>query len=133
MGLPRVAGRDHISLTQAAEEQQNQPLALMRYRTWGWLDQATRTWSAGGRRLEEDLLVLTRVEGARLAHRAAALAPGAMTSCADEVHVDECTATGDAGAGELVARLGQYHFHLKGAGVEVQALGRAQAARLRQP
>ena len=136
VGLPRVAGRDHVGLAQAAEEQQNQPLALTRYRSWGWLDQATRTWSSGDRRVEEELVVLTSEQGARLAFFDSTSGGLPGSECSAELHVDDCRKTGDAAASNLVARLGPYLFRLKGTRLELAdltALGAAQSARLRRP
>lgn len=112
--LARVGGRDHVGLTQAAEEEENQPLALSRYRAWGWLDEATRQWAAGDRRLELEVLTLTNESGARLAYSQWPAATAAPAQCPAEIGADQCRLTADAGRADLVAQVGPYVFHLRG-------------------
>lgn len=133
--LARIGGRDHVGLTQAAEEQVNQPLALTRYRTWGWVDEATRQWAAGERRLEAELLTLTSEAGARLAYSEWPAANAGALPCPPGLVADQCRLSGDGTLADLVARLGPYVFHLRGARLgldELAAAAAAQLARLRE-
>src|SRR5262245_53407681 len=60
VGLPRRAGIDHLSAAEAASNQPDQAAALAEFLGWGWLDAASRTWSAA-----DEVLVLTaRPDGA---------------------------------------------------------------------
>jgi hypothetical protein len=129
VGLPRVSARDDVGLNQAASEQQNQPLALTDYRRWGWVEESTRSWSGGARKVDESLLLLTRVDGATLAFQgwSGELAQGG--ACPDGLGIDECA----AGKGGLVGRVGRYAFWFSGTGVDLGRLAGVQATRIRGP
>jgi hypothetical protein len=129
VGLPRVSARDHLDLTQAASEQQNQPLALTEYRTWGWVEESVRGWGGGAVRVDESLVLLTRVEGASLAYQSWAGELGQRAACPAGLGLDDCA----AGAGGLVGRVGRYTFRLSGSGVDLGKLAGAQAAKIRRP
>jgi hypothetical protein len=129
IGLPRTSARDQVGLTQAASEQQNQPLALTQYRAWGWVEESVRGWGGGAQRFDESLVLLTRADGAILAFQAWAGELGQRAACPDGLRLDEC-ATGAAG---LVGRVGRYTFRLSGSGVDLQNLAGTQAARIRRP
>jgi hypothetical protein len=128
-GLPRVSARDHVDITQAASEQQNEPLALTEYRQWGWVEESSRSWAGGAQRVAESLVLLTRPEGASLAFQgwAGELAQG--VACPTGLELDECA----VGTGGLVGRLGRYVFRLAGSGVDLVKLAGVQAARIRTP
>jgi hypothetical protein len=129
VGLPRVSARDHLDLTQAASEQQNQPLALTEYRTWGWVEESVRGWAGGGQRVDGSLVLLTRVEGASLAFQSWAGELGLRTACPAGLGLDECL----VGSGGLVGRVGRYTFRLTGTGADLGKLAGSQAARIRRP
>jgi hypothetical protein len=128
VGLPRVSARDNVGLNHAASEQQNQPLALTDYRRWGWVDESVRSWSAGAARLDESLLLLTRVEGATLAFQGWAGELAQRGACPDGLGADECA----SGSGGLVGRVGRYAFRFSGTGVDFAKLAGVQAARIRR-
>ena len=128
-GLTRVSARDNIGLAQAASEQQNQPLALTDYRRWGWVDESVRSWGGRARKVDESLLLLTRVDGATLAFQGWAGELAQRGACPDGLGTDECA----SGSGGLVGRVGRYVFRLSGAGVDFAKLARVQAARVRRP
>jgi hypothetical protein len=128
-GLPRVSTRDDIGLAQAASEQQNQPLALTDYRRWGWIEESVRSWAGGAKKLDESLLLVTRVDGATLAFRGWAGELAQRKGCPDGLGMDECA----MGSGGLVGRVGRYVFRLSGAGVDFAKLAEVQAARVRRP
>nr|MDQ6918973.1 hypothetical protein [Candidatus Dormibacteraeota bacterium] len=123
VGLAHSSGRDDITLAQAASEQQNQPLALTWYRTWGWVAESTRSWSDGSRRLDESLVLLTRTEGAILAFQGWTGELTQHAACPVGLGLDECA----EGSGSLVARVGRYVFRLVGAGVVLENLAAVQA------
>jgi hypothetical protein len=129
VGLARVSARDHLDLTQAASEQQNQPLALTDYRTWGWVEESVRGWAGGGQRVDESLVLLTRVEGASLAFFGWAGELTQRAACPPGLGLDECA----AGSGGLVGRVGPYAFRLVGTGVDLGKLAGVQASRIRRP
>jgi len=129
VGLPRVATRDDVGLAQAASEQENQPLALTEYRAWGWVEESVRTWGAGSQRLDESLVLLTRVEGATLAFQGWAGELSQRGACADGLGLDACA----VGAGVLVAQVDRYVFRFTGAGVDVAKLAALQSGRVRRP
>jgi len=135
VGLARGGGRDHLGLTQAAEEQQNQPLALIRYRAWGWVDQAARSWSGGSLQVSESVLLLTKLDGARLAFfdyanevRAQPFQPFA---CPPSLGLDDCAEARSGGSARLAGRVGPYLFRLEVSGGDVEALAAKQAAKIR--
>jgi hypothetical protein len=134
VGLPRTGGSDHKSLTQAAGEQQNQPLALIRYRAWGWVDQAGRSWGGGQVQVSESLLLLTKVDGARLAYfdyaNEVRLLPQPV-SCPPGLGLDDCTEGRSGPAVKLAGRVGPYVVRLEVSGAEVDSLAAKQAVRIR--
>ncbi|HSP17925.1 MAG TPA: hypothetical protein VLQ79_00310 [Myxococcaceae bacterium] len=125
--LPPASGRDHVGITQAASEQQNQPLALTEYRHWGWVEESSRTWSAGVLHLDESLLLLTRPEGASLAFQSWAGGLPQRAACRAGLGLEECAED----PGELVGRVGRYTFRLSGPGVDLERLATIQAERIR--
>jgi hypothetical protein len=129
VGLARVSARDHLDLTQAASEQQNQPLALTDYRAWGWVEESVRSWAGGGQRVDESLVLLTRIEGASLAFQGWAAELGQRVVCPAGLGLDDCA----AGSGGLVGRVGRYTFRLTGTGADLGKLAGIQAARIRGP
>jgi hypothetical protein len=129
VGLARVSARDNVTITQAASEQQNQPLALTEYRQWGWVEESQRSWAGGSQRVDESLALLTRVEGAGLAFQGWAGELTQRSGCPDGPGLDECA----LGSAALVARVGRYTFRLSGTGVDFTKLAGAQAARIRKP
>jgi hypothetical protein len=127
VGLPRIGGRDHLTLTQAASEQVNEPLALTNYRAWGWADAADRTW-AGARRVDETLVLLTRTEGADLAFRGIAGELKILAPCPDGLGLEQCAEDGAS----LVGRVGRYVFRITAGKPEADRLAGVQAARIRR-
>jgi hypothetical protein len=128
IGLPRSAGRDHLTLTQAASEQVNEPLALTNFRAWGWVDAADRSWT-GAQRVDETLILLTKPEGADLAFEGLAGELASRSACPDGLGLEQCAEDGQA----LVGRLGRYVFRLSGSAVDLAKLAGAQAVRIRRP
>jgi hypothetical protein len=129
VGLPRLSARDSLGLTQAASEQQNEPLALTEYRQWGWVEESMRSWKAGAQKLDESLVLLTRSEGASLAFQSWAGELPQRAACPGGLGLDDCA----SGTGALVGRIGRYAFRLSGAGVDLGKLASFQAARIRKP
>jgi hypothetical protein len=129
VGLPRVATRDDVGLGQAASEQENQPLALTEYRAWGWVEESLRTWAAGSQRVDESLVLLTRVEGASLAFQGWAGEPAQRGACPDALGLDACA----LGSGTLVGRVDRYVLRISGSGADLSKLAGLQAGRLRRP
>jgi hypothetical protein len=133
VGLPRVAGRDHLSAAEAASSAANQPLALQTYTSWGWSEQSTRTWADGARSVDDLVLLTLRPFGARLAFAYYAQQSGQRErSCTAELSkLDGCHA-GEAGDKVVVIGwLDDEVFVVSAAGVDVYALAERQAARLR--
>ena len=128
VGLPRTGGRDHLTLTQAASEQVNEPLALTNYRAWGWADAVDRSW-AGARRVDETLVLLTKPEGADLAFRGYAGELTVLSGCPDGFGLDQCAEDGAA----LVGRLGRYVFRITAGKTDADRLAGVQADRIRRP
>jgi hypothetical protein len=126
VGLARVSARDHLDLTQSASEQQNQPLALTDYRTWGWVEESERSWAGGSQRLDESLVLLTRPEGASLAFQGWAGELAKRTACPSGLGLDDCA----SGTDGLVGRVGRYVFRLAGTGVDLAKLAGVQATRI---
>ena len=126
--LARVSARDNVTITQAASEQQNQPLALTEYRQWGWVEESQRSWAGGAQRLDESLVLLTRVEGAGLAFEGWAGELTQRAGCPDGLGLDDCA----AGSGGLVGRVGRYVFRLSGSGVDLAKLAGRGARRRRR-
>jgi len=116
-------GRDHIAMTQAAEEQLNQAYALIQYRQWGWVDEATRSYG----KADLALLLLTKEEGARLAF--ASFARGLDRPCPPSLGADQCA----EGPSALAARVGTYVLILSGTPTDLEHLATLQAAKLRTP
>jgi hypothetical protein len=127
--LARVSARDNVTITQAASEQQNQPLALTEYRQWGWVEESQRSWSGGSQRLDESLVLMTRVEGAGLAFEGLAGELTQRVACPDGLGLDDCA----TGSGGLVGRVGRYVFRVSGSGVDLAKLASVQGARIRRP
>jgi hypothetical protein len=138
IGLPRTAGRDHLSAAEAARDTANEILALETYSGWGWVGASTRTWSGGGRRAAETLLLTLRAEGALRAFEAwaadAARAPYAATDCPPSITgLDQCR-VGVAGDRQLVVgRLGAEVFRIETTGMDAAALASKQASRIVAP
>ncbi|HEY8641134.1 MAG TPA: hypothetical protein VIO84_00050 [Candidatus Dormibacteraeota bacterium] len=138
VGLPRTAGRDHLSAAEAARDTANEVLALETYSGWGWVEASTRTWSGGGRQAAETLLLTLRAEGASRAFDAwaadAARAPYAAVDCPASVsRLDQCR-LGVAGDRALVVgRLGAEVFRIETTGVDSAALASKQASRMVAP
>ena len=126
-GLAVTGGRDHLDLTEAASEQQNQPLALTTYRSWGWVDEASRSWGSPAMHLEEALLLVTEEQGARQAFADLARTKVANPRPCPPLGFDDCAEDGSV----LVARSGVYLVVLTGKGVDLEAEARLQAERLR--
>lgn len=116
-------GRDHIAITQAAEEQLNQAYALIQYREWGWVDEATRSFG----NVDLALLLLTKEDGARLAF--ASFGRGLDHPCPPSLGADQCA----EGASALAARVGPYVLNLTGPPADLERLATLQAAKLRTP
>jgi hypothetical protein len=135
-GLAAGGGRDHLGLTEAAALEQNQPLALTRFRGWGWVDEATRSWGGDSPHLDESLLLLTRVEGARLAFSdtvSEQLAPRfAVGACPARLALDECAEGRSGGSTMLIGRVDRYVFAFEGEGVDPEAPAALQAERIRR-
>jgi hypothetical protein len=129
VGLPRVSARDHLDLTQAASEQQNQPLALTEYRAWGWVEASVRGWAGGAARVDESLVLLTRVDGASLAFQGWAGELVQRAACPAGLGLDDCA----SGSGAIVGRVGRYVFRLSGSGVDIGKLAGVQATKIRRP
>jgi hypothetical protein len=134
-GLAPNGGSDHLDLAQAASLEQNQPLALTRFRGWGWVDEAMRSWGAGSPSFDERLLLLTRADGARQAFSDLAnqwlVPPLNRTACSSGFGLDECAEGSSGGHSILVGRVGTYVVRLDGDGVDLEAEAALQARRLR--
>jgi hypothetical protein len=135
-GLPRVRGRDHLSAAEAASLEANQPEAFQRFAAWGWVEESTRSWAAGGRRADAFVLSTLRPDGAHRAYeyyvQRAVVAPYTGGSCPPGVTgLDECFSGSAPGSGIVTGRLGDELFVVEGAGVDVFGLAALQAQRLR--
>jgi hypothetical protein len=136
VGLPRVSGRDNLSAAEAASTAPDQPQAFQTYTSWGWSEQSTRSWSAGGRNADALVLVTLRPPGARLAFAYYAQrtdgAPYSGIPCpASITGLDGCHA-GTSGSRTVVTGwLAEEIFVVGGSGVDVMALAALQARRLR--
>jgi hypothetical protein len=134
-GLAGNGGRDHLDLTEAASLEQNQPLALTRFRSWGWVDEAMRSWGSQSPTFDESLLLLTRTEGARQAFtdlvNLRLVPPLDRVSCPAGLGLDECAEGAGGGHRVLVGLLGVYVIQLNGIGVDLEAEAAIQATRLR--
>ena len=126
--MPHTAGRDHLTLTEAASEQVNEPLALTSYRAWGWTDAADRTWSAA-ERVDETLVLLTKAEGANLAFRGYAGELTVLGGCPEGLGVDQCAEDGRS----LIGRVGRYVYRITAGKTDAERLAGVQAARIRRP
>ena|SRR5215470_7559403 len=114
VGLPRRAGIDHLSAAEAASNQPDQAAALAEFIGWGWLDAASRTWSAA-----DEVLVLTaRPDGAVRAFsywaREAGEAPYVAGGCSSlaAAGLDDCAQGVAAGRAIVVGRLGAAVFKI---------------------
>jgi len=133
-GLAPSGGQDHLDLAEAASLEQNQPLALTRYRSWGWVDEATRTWGGRSPSLDERLLLLTRAEGARQAFSDLAgqwlVPPMKRTSCPAALRLDDCAVGSSGSHAILVGRLGVYVVRFDADGVDVDTEAALQVEQL---
>jgi hypothetical protein len=135
VGLPRTAGRDHLTAAEAARDTANEVLALETYSGWGWIEASTRSWSGGGRSASETLLLTLRAEGAGKAFDAwaadAARAPYSAAGCPAAVTgLDQCR-LGVAGDRALVVgRLGAEVFRIETVGLDSATLASKQASRM---
>jgi len=134
-GLAPAGGQDHLDLAAAASREENQPLALTRFRSWGWVDEATRAWGGASPHLDESLLLLTRVEGARMAFAdlivERLVAPFTSTPCPMRLGLDECAEARAGGRGLLIGQAGPYVITLSAAGVDLDSEAALQLQRLR--
>ncbi len=137
VGLTLAGGTDHVTITQAAAEQQNQPLALTLYRSWGWIDEAVRAWGDSNRRADEALLLLTKPEGAQRAFQAFAAdfvkSPFAAVDCPTGLAVDQCREGRSGTLTVMVVRVDRYVFRMQGLKVDLEQLATLQAAKIRKP
>jgi len=135
VGLPRTAGRDHLSAAEAARDTANEVLALETYSGWGWVEASTRTWSGNGRQVVETLLVTVRAEGAGKAFDTwaadAARAPYAAGGCpASVTGLDQCRLGVSGDRALVVGRLGAEVFRIETVGVDAPSLANKQVPRL---
>ena len=137
VGMPPLGGADHVTLEQAASEQQNQPLALTEYRAWGWVDETTRAWGGDATRADEALLLLTQPEGAGASFRYYSnqllKPPLAAGACPADLGLDECAEGSSGNQSVLVGRIDRYVMRFQGIGVDLHRLARLQVARIRVP
>jgi hypothetical protein len=133
--LARSAGRDHLQATEVARDQSDPRAALAAMGAWGWVEESTRSWSSADRRVEAQVLLTLRADGARQAYgqwvqetdsppRIGAACPPGLTG------LDECR-VGTAGTSAVVVgRLDSVVFRVAGANVDTLALAAIQARRL---
>ena len=137
VGLTLAGGTDHVTITQAAAEQRNQPLALTLYRSWGWTDEAVRAWGDNRRRADDALLLLTRSDGAQRAFQAFAAdfvkSPFAAVDCPAGLAADQCREGKSGGLSVIVVRVDRYVFRMQGLDVDLEQLAALQAAKIRKP
>ncbi len=137
VGLTLAGGTDHVTITQAAAEQQNQPLALTLYRSWGWTDEAVRAWGDSRRRADDALLLLTKPDGAQRAFQAFAAdlvkAPFAEIDCPAGLVADQCREGKGGGLTVVVVRVDRYVFRMQGLNVDLEQPAALQAAKIRKP
>ncbi len=134
VGLPRTSGRDHLTLAEAARDQPDQPGALHLYRSWGWVEESLRTWSAADRSASETVLLTLRAENARVAYAAWVMSvTGSVGACSPALaqRLDDCTEAITGSGIAVVGRLDAELFLLSGAGVDVLTLAALQADQLR--
>ena len=135
VGLPRTGGLDHIGVLEAAHTQLNQAAALDLYRSWGWVDQATRVWALGSQGSEEWLLLTVRQDGARRAftfysdQRAAATAQAGPCGAAANA-LDECAEWQSESGTTILGRRGPFVFQLTARGADADRLALLQAQKL---
>ena len=137
VGLALAGGTDHVTITQAAAQQQNQPLALTLYRSWGWTDEAVRAWGDSRKRADDALLLLTKPDGAQRAFQAYAAdfvkSPFAAVDCPAGLVADQCREGKSGALAVVVVRVDRYVFRMQGLNVDLEALAALQAARIRAP
>lgn len=135
-GLPRTAGRDHLKLTEVARDQPDPRGALAAMGGWGWVEESTRVWAGGGRRVEAQVLLTLRAEGARQAYsvwvqeadqqpRVGAACPGALAG------LDECRMGSAGDSVVVIGRLDALVFRVAGSNVDVVALAGVQARKFK--
>jgi hypothetical protein len=127
VGAPRQSGEDHLTAEQAASGQQDQAAALAQYRSWAWVDAASRTWTGAG----ETLVLTARPDAAARAFDAWAAAAPDPCPAAAGAGLDGCRlgVTGDRAV--VVGRLGPDVFRLDCPASAAERLTAAQAASLR--
>jgi len=135
-GLPLLEARDHLTAAEAASRDADQPLALQTYVSWGWAEESTRSWGAGGSGADALVLATLRPEGARLAFAHYAqetdLAPYAGAPCPAAVSgLSGCHLGVSNGRTVVTGWLAEEVFVIGGTGVDVPGLAAAQAVRLR--
>jgi hypothetical protein len=134
-GLPRSAGRDHLKVTEVARDQSDPRGALATIGGWGWVDESTRSWAAADRRVETQVLLTLRADGARQAYgqwvQETDSPPRTGSPCPpDLAGLDDCR-VGRAGAvAVVVGRLDSVVFRVAGTNVDTVALAAIQARRL---
>lgn len=137
VGLTLAGGTDHVTITQAASEQPNQPLALTLYRSWGWTDEAVRAWGDSRRRADDALLLLTKPDGAQRAFQAFGAdfvkSPFAEVDCPTALVVDQCREGKSGALTVVVVRVDRYVYRMQGLNVDLEALAALQAAKIRNP
>ena len=137
VGLTLAGGTDHVTVTQASAQQQNQPLALTLYRSWGWTDEAVRAWGDSRKRADDALLLLTKPDGAQRAFQAYAAdvvkPPFAAVDCPAGLAADQCREGKSGALTVVVVRVDRYVFRMQGLNIDLEALAALQAARIRRP
>jgi hypothetical protein len=136
VGLPRKAGRDHLSAAEAASLDVDQPRALQTFQRWGWADESTRAWADDQRNVDALVLLTLRPEGARLAfdHYAQQtdVPPFTGGSCPTSLaDLDGCHLGSSPSRSVITGWLAEEIFVVGGSGVDVPALAAIQAKRLR--
>ncbi len=135
VGFPRTGGLDHVGMLEAAHTQLNQAAALDLYRSWGWVDEATRAWALGPQQSEEWLLLTVRQDGARRAftfdsdQRAAAAAQAGPCGAAAPA-LDECAEWQAESGTTILGRRGPFVFQLTVRGNDADRLALLQAQKL---
>jgi hypothetical protein len=137
VGLVLAGGTDHVTVTQAAAEQPNQPLALTLYRSWGWTDEAVRAWGDSRQRADDALLLLTKSDGAQRAFGDFAAqfvkSPFAVIDCPAGLAVDQCREGKSGSLAVIVVRVDRYVFRMQGLNVDLEQLATLQAAKIAEP
>lgn len=135
-GLPRMAGRDHLTLNEVALDQPDPRSALASMQGWGWVEASTRTWSGGGRRVEAEVLLTLRADGARQAYgrwvQETDAPPRTGSTCpAQLASLDQCRLGRAGSSAVVVGRLDAVVFRVAGTDLDTVALAAIQAGRLR--